>query len=419
MTTTNERWRQMRKTFEKGKKFSGKVWEWIKSAPGALRYNLKWAAEWFDRLDKKHWDIIKKNREAKWKDTSWNLKRLFRENILKLTLALSIWAWISGPQIAESIKERREDEKELIMDEKFAHTIEEQQKIIKELFAKKDIIHDIEGSWKEKQQYWYNRYLWNDESRLKERAKLIEWFIRMVESWDLEMILQKADEAGVPRQCVFLALAESRWEYWANSGKAVWLRQFTKGSAILFWLNEKWWKDNRKDPVKSTEAAMRHLVANYKKVEELRGENKRLTESDKRMLAFYMYNWSPDLVKRWYEASSWNVDEYPVKQPSSENRKYVPRILWMQDALEEIFEKYNYDINQIRLSIGTRTQWDIMYEEYKTKIWTNKNAQIKQLELIKQEYTLEFQNKIIKEKYYNWAMSVLDKEIERLTGKSD
>lgn len=60
-----------------------------------------------------------------------------------------------------------------------------------------------------------------------------------------------------------------------------------------------------------------------------------------------------------------------------------------------------------------------MYEEYKTKIWTNKDDQIKQLELIIQEYELEYQNKVIKEKYYNWAMSVLNKEKERLTGKSD
>jgi hypothetical protein len=42
-----------------------------------------------------------------------------------------------------------------------------------------------------------------------------------------------------------------------------------------------------------------------------------------------------------------------------------------------------------------------MYEEYKTKIRTDIDAQIRQLELIKEEYTLEFQNKIITEKYYN------------------
>ena len=58
-----------------------------------------------------------------------------------------------------------------------------------------------------------------------------------------------------------------------------------------------------------------------------------------------------------------------------------------------------------------------MYEEYKTKIRTDTDAQIRQLELIKEEYTLEFQNKIITEKYYNWAKSVIDKEISRLQGK--
>ena len=415
--TSNERFQQSWESYNNAWKWYWKVWEWVKHLPQALRDTIKWTWEWYDGLNKKVWELIEKKNIEKWKDTTGKIKSLLRNNIIRLSILLALSGTFWWIKISEKIKEKKDDEKELIMDETFANTIEEQQRIIKELFEKEDIIHDIEGSWKKQQQYWYNRYLWNDESWLKERAKLIEWFIRMVESWDLEMVLQKAEEAGVPRQCVFLALAESRREYGANSGKAWWPRQFTRDSAIRFGLNKEWWEDNRQDPVKSTEAAMRHLVANYEYVENTWGKNKRLTESDKRMLAFYMYNWSPKLVRRWYNASSWNVDEYPVKQTNRENRKYVARILWIQDALEEIFKKYNYDINQIRLSIGTRTQWDIMYEEYKTKIRTDTDAQIRQVELIKEEYTLEFQNKIITEKYYNWAKSVIDKEISRLQGK--
>ena len=415
--TSNERFQQSWESFNKAEKLYWKVPEWLKNISAALRNTIKWIWEGYDWFNKKVWELIEKKNIEKWKDTTGKIKSLFRNNIIRLSIILALGSTFWWIKISDKIKERRDNEKELIMDETFANTIEEQQKIIKELFEREDIIHDIEWSWKDLQQYRYNKYLWNDESFLNERAKLIEWFIRMVESWDLEMVLQKAEEAGVPRQCIFLALAESRREYWADSGKAWWPRQFTKDSAIRFGLNKKWWKDNRQDPVKSTEAAMRHLVANYEYVENSWGKNKRLTESDKRMLAFYMYNWSPKLVRRWYNASSWNLDEYPVKQTNSENKKYVARILWIQDALEQIFKKYNYDINKIRLSIWTRTQWDIMYEEYKTKIWTNTDAQIRQLELIKEEYTLEFQNKIITEKYYNWAMGVIDGEISRLQGK--
>ena len=139
-----------------------------------------------------------------------------------------------------------------------------------------------------------------------------------------------------------------------------------------------------------------------------------LSESVKRYLAFSMYNLGPKKVRKWMEACKWIINEYPIKQKNKENKKYMPRILWIQDALKEIFEKHNYDINKVRLSIWTKTAWDIMYDEYRTKIFANKDQQIAELQTIKDEYTNEYQNQIITEWYYNWAIAVIEKEILRV-----
>lgn len=390
--------------------------EWVVSWAKFIADVLKWTYRWIDWQDKVIWKKI----ENRWKMTSSKFKNFLKDNIIKISIVLSlasVWWWIA---IHESWKERKQEKEEIFVEDERIRSIEEEQALLKALFEKEDIIKDLGWSWASKQQMRKNRYLWNDNDRNKDydwmwqRKKVIEWFCRMVESWDLEMILKKAEEAWVPRQCVFLALAESWREAWANSWKAEWYWQFTGQSAIDFWLNTDG-NDNRNDPVKSTEAAMRHLTANYDIVCNYNKELwYNLSESDKRYLAFSMYNLSPKKIRKWMEACKWIINEYSIKQKNKENKKYMPRILWIQDALKDIFEKHNYNINQVRLSIWTKTAWDIMYDEYRTKIFVNKEQQIAELETIKDEYTNEYQNQLITEKYYNWAINVIEKEILRV-----
>ena len=88
--TSREREQQSLKSFEKAWELYKKAWEWMKEIPGALRNTLKWSCQKFDARDKKIWEWIERKERQKGKNTSWKVKRFFRNNILKLLL----WAWL-------------------------------------------------------------------------------------------------------------------------------------------------------------------------------------------------------------------------------------------------------------------------------------------------------------------------------------
>lgn len=245
----------------------------------------------------------------------------------------------------------------------------------------------------------------------------------MIESWDIEMIFKKADEAWVPRQCIYLALAESWWTAGANSWVARWWWQFTAQSAIDFNLNKKWWKDNRGDKVLSTEAAMRHLKANYGIVRNYEKELKyNLSESDRRYLAFCMFNWSPKLVKSWMIACKGNINNYPdmlrAKNGWKENNNYVARILAIEDYIENLFKENNYNLNEVKeigqiISDYLVKSADKMYEEYLTKSSKlTTDQRIEEIKKIMKKYDDEFKANLITKKYHDWAIEVLKKEIK-------
>lgn len=409
---------------------AGKSWkEWIKNLWFAINNTVAWVwnilKAWYqavDAWDKAIWKSIEKKMKEKWKDTTGNVKKFFRDNVFKILLWTSILTYW-WTEVAQKIKERKPEEIELTIDN---------QKIkinISEIFDNEDIMHDLKWEWKEWQEKRYNNYLWNNEAWntmrgnfwIQERKKVIEWFCRMIESWDINMIFEKADNAWVPRQCIYLALAESGWQAGANSWVAWWYWQFTKWTAKLYWLIDEKWNDYRQDKEKSTEAAMQHLIDNYNMVNN-RNKNSKydMTESDKRMFAFYLYNWSPKLVKKWFKACKWKADKYPELQKNKENRNYVPRILWIQDAIEKTFKENDYDINKVRLSENItsshiKTTADKMYEEYQTELWKLKtNQKIEKLKKIKAKYEEEYKAKQITKKYRDWAIKVINEEIESL-----
>jgi membrane-bound lytic murein transglycosylase D len=93
-------------------------------------------------------------------------------------------------------------------------------------------------------------------TRIREKFSL--WLSRSGKYLDLmKDILKKKD---VPEDMVFLSLIESGFNPYAYSiAKAVGPWQFIASTAKRYGLEINWWKDERRDPVKSTEAAADYL----------------------------------------------------------------------------------------------------------------------------------------------------------------
>ena len=74
------------------------------------------------------------------------------------------------------------------------------------------------------------------------------------------MIRNRLQAAGLPGDLVYLALIESGFSNTATSrARAVGMWQFMKGTARLYGLRIDRWVDERRDPIKATDAAARHL----------------------------------------------------------------------------------------------------------------------------------------------------------------
>ncbi len=133
----------------------------------------------------------------------------------------------------------------------------------------------------------------------------------------LPMIRQKLEQAGLPRDLAYLAFIESGYVPTACShAGAVGLWQFMKATGRRFDLRIDSWVDERRDPEKATDAAVRYLANLY-------------TRFDSWHLAVAGYNAGEGkierAIKKYKSRDFWQLANRPYLR--LETKSYVPQLI--------------------------------------------------------------------------------------------
>ncbi len=105
-----------------------------------------------------------------------------------------------------------------------------------------------------------NKYVEQNIQFLTTRGRwhMQNWIYRS--GYYIPMMKEIFKQEGVPEELVYMSMPESGLNPKARSwARAVGLWQFTRGTGALYGLHSNWWYDERRDPVKSTDAAARYL----------------------------------------------------------------------------------------------------------------------------------------------------------------
>ncbi len=147
------------------------------------------------------------------------------------------------------------------------------------------------------------------------------------------MILRTFAEYGLPLDLSYLALVESGYNPHAYSwARAMGLWQFIASTGRLYNLDRTWWYDERKDPVKATHAAARHLKDLY-------------NEFNSWELALAAYNCGPGRIRTAIKKTR-NEDFWMMRLPK-QTMDYVPffmaAVMICKDPARFGFTDINYE----------------------------------------------------------------------------
>ncbi|GGX29337.1 lytic transglycosylase [Pigmentiphaga litoralis] len=132
----------------------------------------------------------------------------------------------------------------------------------------------------------------------------------------LYYIIEEIDQRGMPSELALLPFVESSFDPWALSrSQASGLWQFVPATGRGYNLKQDWWRDERRDPIASTNAALDYLQYLF----EFHGDWH---------LALASYNWGEGSVKRAIEkkAGQGMPTDYLSLDMPDETRNYVPKL---------------------------------------------------------------------------------------------
>ena len=137
-------------------------------------------------------------------------------------------------------------------------------------------------------------------------------------------IVEELERRGMPTEIALLPFVESAMNPVAVSpAQAAGLWQFIPSTGRQYNLHQNWWVDNRRDPVKSTQAALDYL----QKIHAMHG--------DDWFLALASYNWGENAVARAVrknQARGLPTDYLSLDMPA-ETRHYVPKLIALKNII--------------------------------------------------------------------------------------
>ena len=139
----------------------------------------------------------------------------------------------------------------------------------------------------------------------------------------LHFIVEELEARGMPTELALLPMVESAFNPKANSpAQAAGLWQFIPATGKRFNLQQNWWRDERRDVVSSTGAALDYLQTIY----DMHGDWH---------LALASYNWGEGAVKRAIgkNESRGLPTDYPNLTMPNETRHYVPKLQALKNIL--------------------------------------------------------------------------------------
>ncbi len=178
---------------------------------------------------------------------------------------------------------------------------EELKKIVMKIATKTDIPIEFNKNVRNAIYYFQN----------KGRDNMATWLKRSGRY--LPMIQEIFEEEGIPLDMAYLAMIESGYNPRAYSrARAVGMWQFIYSTGKVYGLTRNQWIDERRDPVKSTRAAARHLNDLYK-----------VTDDWNNVMA--AYNCGVTRIKRQLKTTK-DIEYWDMQLPR-ETRNYVPTFM--------------------------------------------------------------------------------------------